>query len=205
MLFFTTIFSNQRFKYHRKNTLYNCRPNGAGKTTAAYTFLPEMLECKIYLNADEIAKQISPLDVNSAAFEAGRIMLQRIESNLVEENTFSIESTLSTRYYIQLVNEVQKRGYKVLILFLYLKNSKIAKARVKKRVELGGHDIPLEVIQRRYERGLFNFFNYFKNSANNWYFIDNENDTRLLASKTDLGIDGDNEIFCNLVKLYEKK
>lgn len=39
--------------------------NGAGKTTASYAVLPEMLGCKEFVNADEIAKGLSPFNPES--------------------------------------------------------------------------------------------------------------------------------------------
>ncbi len=177
-------------------------PNGAGKTTAAYTFLPEILDCKIFLNADEIAKGISPFDVEAVAFQAGRIMLNQIEKHLDAGDTFAIETTLATRYYVQLALEAQKNGYKVVLMFLFLRDSETAVARVKRRVEGGGHHIPIEVIKRRYDKGLFNFFKYFMNVANEWYFIDNEEIPLTLAKKSEGEIAILNDIFTNLVQRY---
>ena len=81
--------------------------NGAGKTTASYTVLPEILECREFVNADEIARGLSPFNAESVAIEAGRLMLQRIEELLKEDVTFAIETTLATRSYVNLVKRAQ--------------------------------------------------------------------------------------------------
>ena len=91
--------------------------NGAGKTTASYTVLPEILDCREFVNADEIARGLSPFNPESVAIEAGRLMLQRIEDLLAKDETFSIETTLATKSYINLVRRAQAKGYQVNILF----------------------------------------------------------------------------------------
>lgn len=87
--------------------------NGAGKTTASYTVLPDVLECKEFVNADEIARGLSPFNPESMAIEAGRLMLQRIDELLKSRQNFSIETTLATRSYTRLVRRAQEQGYKV--------------------------------------------------------------------------------------------
>ncbi len=74
--------------------------NGAGKTTASFTILPEMLNCKEFVNADEIAKGLSPFQPESVSFQAGRIMLERIDELLETELDFAFETTLTTLSYI---------------------------------------------------------------------------------------------------------
>lgn len=100
--------------------------NGAGKTTASYTVLPEILQCKEFVNADEIAKGLSPFNPESVAIEAGRLMLQRIESLLERKETFSIETTLATKSYINLVRKAQKNGYSVHLIFFWLETPELA-------------------------------------------------------------------------------
>ena len=94
--------------------------NGAGKTTASYTVLPEILDCREFVNADEIARGLSPFNSESMAIEAGRLMLKRIEELLEKEETFSIETTLATKSYINLVRRAQAKGYSVKVLFFWL-------------------------------------------------------------------------------------
>ncbi len=147
--------------------------NGAGKTTASYTVLPEILGCKEFVNADEIAHGLSPFNAASVAIEAGRLMLQRIEDLLTRDESFSIETTLATRSYVNLIQRAQKRGYFVTLLFFSLSSPEQAVARVAKRVSLGGHNIPNDVILRRYEAGLQNFFELYTPICDYWTLYDN--------------------------------
>ncbi|MDE6042961.1 MAG: zeta toxin family protein, partial [Muribaculaceae bacterium] len=116
--------------------------NGAGKTTASYSVLPQLLQCREFVNADEIAKGLSPFNPESVAIEAGRLMLERIESLISQNKTFAIETTLSTRSYSRLVKRAQSLGYEVTLLFFWLPSPEMAVERVAKRVREGGHNIP---------------------------------------------------------------
>ena len=122
--------------------------NGSGKTTASYTILPEMLNCKEFVNADEIAKGLSPFQPESVAIQAGRLMLKRIDALLLSGKDFAFETTLSTRHFVNTIKEARKKGYYVTVLYLWLNSYKLAIERVKIRVEEGGHNIPEEVIKR---------------------------------------------------------
>lgn len=116
--------------------------NGAGKTTASYTVLPEVLECREFVNADEIAKGLSPFNPESVAIDAGRLMLQRIQELLKMNETFSIETTLSTKSYKNLVIKAHNLGYQVKLIFFWLDTPETAINRVAQRVSEGGHGIP---------------------------------------------------------------
>ena len=131
-------------------------PNGAGKTTAAYTLLPEVMQTKEFVNADEIARGLSPFNVESVAFEAGRLMLQRIEHLIGQEKDFAIETTLSTRSYVSMIRRVQQIGYTVSLYYFWIPSADVSKARVAQRVSRGGHNIPPDVIERRYGRSVEN-------------------------------------------------
>lgn len=136
-------------------------PNGAGKTTASYTVLPEYLNCTNFVNADEIARGLSPFSPDTVDVQAARIMLTRIEELLAQKADFAIETTLATRSYVQLVKRAQAIGYKVHLLFFCLESPEQAIQRVAQRVREGGHGIPEDVIRRRYQRGLFNLVNLY--------------------------------------------
>ena len=131
-------------------------PNGAGKTTASYTLLPEMLGCTNFVNADEIARGLSPFSPETVDVQAARIMIARIEELLAQKVDFAIETTLATRSYVQLVKRAQKAGYKVHLLFFCLESPEQAILRVAQRVAEGGHNIPEDVIRRRFARGIAN-------------------------------------------------
>lgn len=147
--------------------------NGAGKTTASYTVLPEILNCKEFVNADEIARGLSPFNPESVAIEAGRLMLQRIDFLLEKDTSFSIETTLSTKTYINLVRRAQEKGFSVRILFFWLNSPELAIRRVAERVAKGGHNIPEPIIRRRYTAGLKNLFNLFMDQVDYWDIYDN--------------------------------
>lgn len=157
--------------------------NGAGKTTASYTVLPEILDCKEFVNADEIARGLSPFNPDSVAIEAGRLMLKRIEELLEKDETFSIETTLATKSYINLVRRAQAKGYTVKVLFFWLNSPELAQLRVSERVANGGHNIPQDVIKRRYVAGIRNLFNLFMQEVDSWVIFDNsENPRKQIAS-----------------------
>ena len=147
--------------------------NGAGKTTAAYSLLPNVLHVNEFVNADEIARGLSPFNPESMAITAGKLMLQRIDELIACGTTFAIETTLATRSYTNLVKLARSHGYSVHILFFYLRNVNLAKQRVAERVEHGGHDIPIDVIERRYHAGLRNLHNLFMNEVDSWVIYDN--------------------------------
>ena len=159
--------------------------NGAGKTTASYTVLPEILECKEFVNADEIARGLSPFNPDGMAVAAGRLMLQRIENLLAAKETFSIETTLATRSYVNLVHRAQAKGYHVSLLFFWLRSPELAVFRVAERVAKGGHNIPEQIIRRRYVSGIKNFFRLYKDVVDLWEIWDNTQSPRcLIASGT---------------------
>ncbi len=135
--------------------------NGAGKTTASYTILPEMLNCNEFVNADEIAKGLSPFNPNKLAIKAGRLMLTRINELLESGIDFAFETTLSTRSYVNTIKKAQKKGYFVTMLYFWLDSPDLAVERVKIRVKEGGHDIPEQTIRRRYDLGISNLFNLY--------------------------------------------
>lgn len=147
--------------------------NGAGKTTASYAILPRILDCQEFVNADEIAKGLSPFQPENASFEAGRLMLRRIKSLMQSGENFAFETTLSTKSYLNLLTEAHSMGYQVTCLFFWLETEELAISRVASRVEEGGHNIPVNVIRRRYRRGLNNFFNLFLPIFDNWMFVNN--------------------------------
>ena len=150
--------------------------NGAGKTTASYTILPEILNCKEFVNADEIAKGLSPFRPEKAGIEAGRLMLKRIKILLESGENFAFETTLSTRSYVNFIEKAKEQNYQITCLFFWLHSVELAISRVETRVREGGHHIPEDVIRRRYKSGLINFFNLFLPRVDNWLFVNNSGD-----------------------------
>lgn len=178
--------------------------NGAGKTTASFTILPEILDCKEFVNADEIAKGLSPFQPEKVSFEAGRIMLNRINDLLSENQNFAFETTLSTKSYKNKIIEARDKGYRVVLLFFWLQNIELAKERVKTRVYEGGHNIEPEVIERRYIRGIKNLFEIYLSIVDGAFIFDNsETKYELMADKqfgSSLNIININKF--NLLKKY---
>jgi predicted ABC-type ATPase len=162
--------------------------NGAGKTTASYTVLPDMLNCKEFVNADEIAKGISPFQPEKASFHAGKIMLERINELIDRGVDFAFETTLTTLYYKKMIALAKEKGYAITLLFFWLKNVHLAIERVKTRVSEGGHDIPEEVIRRRFSRGLDNLRDFIP-LCNRWGIINNsESPYSVIAQGDEEGI-----------------
>lgn len=179
--------------------------NGAGKTTASFTVLPEMLNCKEFVNADEIARGLSPFNQVAVSFEAGRIMLSRIKELIKSGVDFAFETTLSTRSYKPIIDTAVSNGFKVYIIFFWLESMELAKARVRTRVLQGGHDIPPSVIERRYLRGLKNFFTHYKRSINGWFFYDNSSESPKLVAfgEKDEQITINEDIWRLLINTYD--
>ena len=149
--------------------------NGAGKTTASITVLPEMLKCREFVNADEIAAGISPFNSEGVAIQSGRLMIDRIIQLLKDGETFAFETTLATRSYVKLIQQAKKRGYFVTLLFFSLSSAEQAQRRVAQRVSMGGHNIPPDVVVRRYEAGLQNLFQLYIPVCDYWTLYDNSN------------------------------
>lgn len=179
--------------------------NGAGKTTASFTILPEIIDCREFVNADEIAKGLSPFQPEKVAFEAGRIMLNRINELLDSDESFAFETTLSTRSYRGKVMDAKRDGYIVTLLYFWLQNTELAKERVMIRVSEGGHNIAPEVIERRYYKGIVNLFDIYLPIVDGAFIFDNSSGKHeLMAQKT---IDGaltinDENRFNDLKKYY---
>lgn len=170
-----------------KNLFIIAGCNGAGKTTASYTILPEMLDCKEFVNADEIARGLSPFQPEKVSIEAGKIMLHRGWDLLKDDETFAFETTLSTKTYRNLIKIAQEQGYTVMLLFFWLQSIDLAKERVRKRVEAGGHDIDDLVIERRYRSGIRNLFEIYIPIVDKVLIFDNSEEKHELIAKKSIG------------------
>ena len=116
--------------------------NGAGKTTASFTVLTDILNCKEFLNADEIAKGLSPFQPETVSIDAGRIMLSRIKDLLRLKVDFAFETTLASKAYAKYILDAQAKGYSVTLLYFWLNSPNLAVERVKSRVQSGGITYP---------------------------------------------------------------
>jgi predicted ABC-type ATPase len=148
-------------------------PNGAGKTTFAREFLPSEAECPVFVNADLIAAGLAPFAPETAALQAGRLMLNELARHSTARNSFAFETTLSGRGYLRQISEWQKAGYRVKLIFLQLASAEEAIARVAQRVRQGGHHIPESVIRRRFTAGKYNFEKFYAPIVDAWALYDN--------------------------------
>ena len=182
--------------------------NGAGKTTASFTILPEVLDCKEFINADEIAKGLSPFQPESVAMQAGRIMLARMDELLQKGETFAFETTLATKSYKQKIEWAQANGYEVTLLFFWLDSPNMAKKRVAQRVAEGGHSIPSETIERRYYNGIANLFAIYIDMVDICYIFDNSEGERTPIAKKYKGgkeIIYNTDLYNQMKSSYEKE
>jgi predicted ABC-type ATPase len=175
--------------------------NGAGKTTASFTLLPDVLDCREFVNADEIARGLSPFQPEKVALEAGRIMLRRVDELLGRDETFALETTLATKLYQQKIRAAQQQGYTVVLLYFWLNNPELAQERVKTRVAEGGHYIAPDVIERRYWQGLHLLFTNYLPLVDEASLYDNSNgEPVLLAQKLTDGLHVRNETLYNQLR-----
>jgi predicted ABC-type ATPase len=148
-------------------------PNGAGKSTIAPLVLRDYLAVPDFVNADQIAAGLSAYNPEGAAFEAGRIMLRRLQELAASGQSFAFESTLSSRTFSVFLTKLKARGYRVDVCYVWLNSVALAQERVALRVKMGGHHIPAEVIERRYARSAQNFRNLYLPMADKWSVFDN--------------------------------
>ncbi|MDR1312387.1 MAG: hypothetical protein LBQ12_01530 [Deltaproteobacteria bacterium] len=158
---------------NRIHALIVAGPNGAGKSTIAGDFLPGLFGIQEYVNADTIANGVSSFRPETAAIEAGRIMLRRINALAEKKVSFGFESTLAARCYVPFINRWNSYGYYTHVLFFALPDVAAAISRVKARVKDGGHDVPESVIERRFAAGLKNFFQLYAPIVSSWFLFDN--------------------------------
>lgn len=165
-----------------KAVYITARPDGAGKTTASFAILPEMFMCEEFVNADEIAAGLSPFHPEKVSIQAGRLMLERINTFMDAGATFAFETTLARKSYVNLIRRAHQLGYHVNLIFLALKSTELAIQHVSTRVAEGGHHIPTKVIVRRFEHGRHNFFQRYVPVVDPWMLVDNSSDPfRLIA------------------------
>jgi predicted ABC-type ATPase len=157
-------------------------PNGVGKTTFASKFLPKYANCQNFINADLIARGMSPFSPEAAAVRAGRLVLSEIRFFARRRVSFAFETTLSGRSYLRLLRGLKKQGYRVHFFFLWVKNVDVALSRVKDRVLKGGHDVPETVVRRRFHRSVQNFLKEYRPLADSWYLFDNSGRTPALIA-----------------------
>jgi predicted ABC-type ATPase len=156
----------------------------AGKTTAARVLLPRKVRLNAYINADEIARRISPENPDAAALRAGRLMLGQIEKLIESGSSFAFETTCAGRSHIKLLQDSKQDGWQISLIFLWVPSPEYSMARVARRVSQGGHSIPEEVIRRRYRAGLWNMRHRYLPLVDDATIYDNrDDDLRLIARR----------------------
>ena len=169
---------------HRKIVVI-AGPNGAGKTTFATEFLPREAACPDFINADLIARGLSPFIQEGAALQAGRIMLAQMAGRVKAGKSFAFETTLSGLGYARSIRRWRASGYHVKMIFLSLPSVELALARIRVRVAQGGHNVPEAVVRRRFGRGLRNFEEVYKRLVDSWVLFDNSGPTPRLIDSGD--------------------
>lgn len=157
-------------------------PNGAGKTSFATQYLSSASEELVFVNADEIAREMSfPAPPGSMLeLRAGREMLKRIDALIASNTAFMFETTLASLAYARKIPAWRKRGFRVALIYLRLPSAEAAIDRVRKRVAAGGHDIPEAVIRQRFGRSDDYLNRLYKPIVDEWYVWDSlEGDFKL--------------------------
>lgn len=157
--------------------------NGSGKTTFALNIFPNLGNIE-FINADIIAAQLNPNNPDAVAIQASRMMLERLKNRASANQSFAFETTLAARSFAPFLRRCQAQGYRVNLIYVWLNSVELAVTRVALRVASGGHNIPEDVIRRRYYRGRKNFLELYSKLADYWIVYDNTKPQReLIAEK----------------------
>lgn len=177
---------------NRRNAYIIAGANGSGKTTFAEEFLPEYVKCPNFVNADLIARGLSPFSPRQAAIKAGKLVLEQIDELSSRGVDFAFETTLAGKTYVKHFQSLKEKGYRLHLFFLWVPTSQLAIARIRDRVAEGGHDVPVEDIKRRFERSIENLFKVYLLFLDTWMLFDNSGiKPRLIVRNNN----GDRDIF----------
>lgn len=157
-----------------KNVYIIAGPNGSGKTTFAKELIKELQ--LPFVNADEIALEMSPENLIKARLPAGKVFLARIDKYIQGDRSFVVETTLAGRYWINLLRRLRKKKYRITLTFIFVESIQEAIRRIDIRVQKGGHSVPVEDIKRRFKRSLENFWNIYRREADHWEVFLNSKD-----------------------------
>ncbi len=181
-------------------------PNGTGKTTFATQFLPKIADCRNFINADLIAKGLSPFNVDAATMQAGRLFLSGIHEQARRGADFGFETTLSGKGYVKLFKELRRKGYVLNLYYLWVPEVSLSLKRIADRVRLGGHDIPAEIVRRRFKKGLNNLFNIYMGLVDYCVIFDNSSSAPRMVFERSAGKDRVilPEVYDRIVKMLEE-
>ncbi len=172
---------------NRKTFYVLAGANGSGKSTITKELLQEQkLE---YINADDIAKELNPKDISKVKISAGKETKRRIENCFKKKLSFVAETTLSGNNYIKTFEEAKELGYRIILLYTFVDNTKTCIERIKVRVKNGGHPVPDEDVIRRYKRSISNFWNKYKSLADEWLLYYNGNENYVFVAQQSKGKD----------------
>ena len=157
--------------------------NGSGKSTIASVLLPT--KSIVYVNPDDIARELNPADLTAVKIEAGKVAVKRVRELVTSGESFAIESTLSGNGYVKVIKEARETGYKVVIAYAFVDSPDMCIARIAARVKNGGHHVPDEDVVRRYYRSKGNFMNVYAELADEcMIFYNGESEPILIADKS---------------------
>ena len=157
-------------------------PNGSGKTTFAETALSNRKNA-LYINSDSIARGLTLNGNKYAQYESGRIMLEKINDCLKNNMSFSFETTMSGRVWSSFIRRAKNQRYRIVLYFVFVESISISLERIKNRVKHGGHDIDIDIVNRRFSRTFSNFMNRYAPLADEWYIINNTHEPQTVALK----------------------
>jgi predicted ABC-type ATPase len=160
------------------NVVVLAGPNGAGKSTLSEPLLAGTLGIRHYVNADTLARGLSAFNADEMAVKAGKVMLEHLHDLAEQRVNFAFETTLASRTFAPWIAKLKATGYQFHLYFVWVPSAEVSVERVRKRVLLGGHDVPEETIRRRYQRGLENFFHLYRPLTDSWEFYENDARTR---------------------------
>jgi predicted ABC-type ATPase len=158
-------------------------PNGSGKTTFSELILRGRKNIKFF-NSDKLAVGMIPVANEAVQFEAGRIMLQQIESAFSKGESFSFETTFSGKLWKSYLSKAKKDGYKIIIYFVFVQNIDLSLTRIKQRVKIGGHNVPSKIVRRRFLRTFENMQKLYMPFADEWYVVDNSNHKPIIIAQS---------------------
>lgn len=164
-------------------------PNGSGKTTAAEKYLKEASALfSDFINTDEIARGLSPFNPESARVSAGKIFFERFDDFIGQRKSFAFETTLSGSSHAKRIKAAKDAGYKIHMVYFYIDDPLLSIARIKIRVEQGGHDVPDEDVKRRYNRSLYHLMNTYWDLCDTIEVYDAAYENSLIAYKSEIGV-----------------
>ncbi len=150
-------------------------PDGVGKTTYAFRHIRAVSGSVRFVNLDEIARGLSPMDPDAERADAARLALRRIDALVAGNGSrtdFTIETTLAGLTYMRRLRDARARGWLVHLLYFAVADPDMALARIARPVSEGGHAIPESDARRRFTRSIANLPRYLA-LADFWRVFDN--------------------------------